>query len=185
MSRLKTMKDSQTLLPPDDEARYRLLTEGTNDIIYSVDRDGKLLYISPQIEQYGFVAENLISTNFLEHVAVEDRDWVADDFLQIVGAGGERLTVFRVRTPNGETVWLEDYGKVQRRSAGEAVGMIGVLRDVTSRKQAELQLEKERDELQRLKAIITRGPAIIFLWRLAENFPVEYVTDRRGSQGQM
>lgn len=168
--------DSQTPLLPD-EVRYQLLTEGTNDIIYSLDRDGKLLYISPQIEQYGFVSSDLVSTHFLEHVVAEDRDWLAQDFVDTMGGSGEKLVVFRIRAPNGDVIWLEDYGRVQRHSAGEAVGSIGVLRDVTARRQAELQLESERDELHRLESIITRGPAIIFLWRLAEDFPVEYVSD--------
>lgn len=147
------MKDSQTLLPPDDEARYRLLTEGTNDIIYSVDRDGKLLYISPQIEQYGFVAEDLISTNFLEHVAVEDRDWVADDFLQ----------TYRVQAKSGEYRWIDDWNHTIRNEDGEITHIQGIILDVTSRKEAELALNRSRLMLQQAQRMANIGSWLLYL----------------------
>jgi PAS domain S-box-containing protein len=39
------------------------------------------------------------------------------------------------------------------------------------------QLEATRHELKDLELLINRGPAVVFLWRIADGWPVDYVTD--------
>ena len=38
------------------EAKYRTLTENTSDIIYSIDQQGTITYVGPQVARYGFIA---------------------------------------------------------------------------------------------------------------------------------
>lgn len=38
----------------------------------------------------------------------------------------------------------------------------------------ERELRRTREELYRLMALVDRGPATVFLWRIAPRWPVEY-----------
>jgi PAS domain S-box-containing protein len=60
---------------------------------------------------------------------------------------------------------------------GNVAQVIAYHIDITQRKQAEDALRKTAVERERLKAIINRSRAMVFLWRLQDGWPVEYVSD--------
>ncbi len=67
---------------------------------------------------------------------------------------------------------------------GEAVvGIVGVALDVTECKRAEEKQESALAELRELTTIVNRSPAVVFLWRAKEGWPVEYVSDNVGQFG--
>ena len=60
--------------------------------------------------------------------------------------GTEYSPDFRIRSKTGEWIWVHSRGKVVERDAkGKAVRMIGVLQDVTHRKQTESELAAARE----------------------------------------
>jgi PAS domain S-box-containing protein len=140
------------------EQKYRALAEQTNDLPYSVDRQGTITYIGPQVHRYGFIPAELISRNFLEFVVAEDRERMAADFLRAVTTGEESANEFRITGKDGSVHWMEDRGKVQYDGSGEITAVAGVLRDVGERKRMEEALRaseqrlREREEL--LRAIL-------------------------------
>jgi len=150
----------------ESEEKYRALAEKVNDIPYSVDLDGRFTYIGPQVARYGSDPQDILGQSYLEFVDSDDRQRVADDFQRSLTTGGEFPTVFRVRTAEGRTFWLEDEGRMQRDESGRVVGMTGILRDVTERKRMQQALE-ENEAL--LRQVLDLNPALIF------------VTDRHGT----
>jgi len=129
------------------EEKYRALTENTNDVVYSADAEGILTYVGPQIARYGRTPQEALSHDLLEFVVPEDRDQVATDFRKSISTGLEFPSQFRIQG-EGQTVrWVEDWGKVQRDETGKIVGITGVLRDITERKQAEKDLREARRKL--------------------------------------
>ncbi|MFO7865092.1 MAG: PAS domain S-box protein, partial [Salinivirgaceae bacterium] len=59
------------------EAKFRSFVEEANDIIYSIDTQGKFSYVSPNIiELLGYSAEELIGNSSIEIVHPEDRQMV-------------------------------------------------------------------------------------------------------------
>jgi len=135
----------------ESEQKYRALAEKTNDIPYVMTLDGVLTYVGPQTLRYGLDPEQAIGKSFLEIIVPEDRHRVAWEFERTIHTREEFPTEFRYRSPQGEVSWFEDRGKIQRDSAGAAIGMTGVLRDITERKQLEAALaeaaERERREI--------------------------------------
>ncbi|MEA2096359.1 MAG: PAS domain S-box protein [Candidatus Cloacimonadota bacterium] len=121
----------------ESEEKYRTLTENMSDIIYSLDRDGIITYISPQTKQYGTPAETLISKNLLEIVHPEDREKIAKEYQKTLETGKEFPSIFRTLDAKKEVHWFEDIGKIQRDKEGNITGLAGVLRDITDRKQTE------------------------------------------------
>jgi PAS domain S-box-containing protein len=55
---------------------------------------------------------------------------------------------YRAMLPNGETRWIEGKGRVQRDRFGNPTGVVGVVRDITARKQAEIELLEYAERLR-------------------------------------
>jgi PAS domain S-box-containing protein/putative nucleotidyltransferase with HDIG domain len=131
-----------------DNEQYRILIENTYDIVYSIDREGKLTYISPQARRYGFDPGELMSQNFLSFVHPKDREEMLYGFQKTITEGSEFISQFRIKNKRGRVYWIEEYGKVQRDTSGTVISINGVLRDVTERKRVEEKLRKAHAKLE-------------------------------------
>jgi PAS domain S-box-containing protein len=140
------------------EKKYRALAENTNDVIYVVDVEGRLAYVSPQAKRYGFDPEELVGKTILDVVDPRDRDLVAADFGRTMATGAEFPTVFRVKDASGHEVWFEDMGRADRDVEGKVVGIYGILRDITERKRAD---EALRTSEEKFAKIFTLAPALM------------------------
>jgi len=135
----------------ESDAKYRMLVEGTNDVVYSAAADGVLTYISPQVSRYGWSPEELIGRNFLGFIAEEDRERVAAEFEKTIREGKEQVSQFRVHRRKGGTFWVLDDGKAVRNWQGDIVGINGVLVDIDDRKRSEEALRAAA--LQKLESL--------------------------------
>jgi PAS domain S-box-containing protein len=83
---------------------------------------------------------------YLAHIHPDDREQVMKTVCEAVERGELHLEYRAVR-PDGDVSWFEAGGRLIRDAQGRAKGMRGVCRDVTSRKQAEVErarlLERE------------------------------------------
>ena len=76
-------KDAETALQHSDE-RYRGLVNTMQDIVHSVSAEGKIIFIGPQVERYGYKPKELISKSFIDFIYPEDREMVLKDFQQTI-----------------------------------------------------------------------------------------------------
>ncbi|MCU7490980.1 MAG: PAS domain S-box protein [Bacteroidota bacterium] len=60
---------------------------------------------------------------------------------------------------------------------GTVAGHVGVLLDVTTLKQTQEELRRALQELREMAIIINKSPAIVFLWKAVDSWPVEFVSD--------
>jgi len=139
---------------------YRALAEQTNDVPYSMDAEGILTYVGPQIRRYGWDPEESVSRSFLDFVFPEDREQMARDFQESIASGDEFPSEFRILHEQGHGCWVEDLGKIHRDETGNVTGMTGVLRDITERKKVEQALHNEQE---RLHAVFQGMPAFVYL----------------------
>jgi len=56
------------------ERRLRLIVRNVNGIVYALDSNGLITFISDDVERYGFTAEELLGMSMLELVHPEDRE---------------------------------------------------------------------------------------------------------------
>ncbi|MCB2148626.1 MAG: PAS domain S-box protein [Deltaproteobacteria bacterium] len=123
------------------EEKFRDLVENINDVIYAVDRQGMVTYVSPVIESIsGFRASELIGKNFFDYICPQDRARLKNDFaraLEVIRGPEE----YRFFDKSGETRWC----RVSSRpvlEGDEITGIQGVLADVTWSKRLEEQLTR-------------------------------------------
>ena len=131
------------------EERYRDIVENAHDIIYSHDLEGNYTSISNACEQItGYTREEVLRMNVFQAVAPEFVDRAREMIARKIG--GEKGTAYDLEllARDGRRIAVEINSKIIFRH-GVAVGVQGIARDVTERKQLEEQLRQS----QKMEAI--------------------------------
>jgi PAS domain S-box-containing protein len=145
----------------DAEQRYRGIVEHIPAAIY-LDRPGthETTYVSPQITAITGVTPDAWVADpdlWLSLVVPEDRDAVSSSYAEATERGEPWRAEFRMRTPDGRTVWIHDETTMLRDADGTPLFVQGVLFDITERKLAEQALreseQREREAAERLRAL--------------------------------
>ncbi|UVO35390.1 diguanylate cyclase [Bradyrhizobium arachidis] len=127
----------------EKEAHFRLLAEGSSDMVTRIGLDERLRYVSPSSNRVvGWRPNQLIGTDALAGINPEDRPQVQ----AIVDAmkRGE-MDEARITYRNGHRqkteVWLESTMRVTRKDNGNVDGVVAISRDITEQKKLETRLE--------------------------------------------
>ena len=141
----------------ESEGRYRLLAENATDIIFTMGLDLRFTYISPSVTRIlGYTIEEAMA-NTLDQVlmpaSLERTIQVFTEELAIEASKSKQL--WRPRTleleqicKDGSTIWTETTLAPLRDSESQAVGVIGITRDITERKRAEGEIHRLNQELE-------------------------------------
>jgi PAS domain S-box-containing protein len=142
----------------ESELRYRLLAENASDVIFTSDLAMKLTYVSPSVTQLtGYSPEETMSQDVDRWVAPSSRDFVSKSFawaLDKAKSGIDLPRAMRTATlemlrKEGGTVWAEIRIDFLRNASRQPMGILGVARDITDRRIAEMELER-RSQLETL-----------------------------------
>ena len=129
------------------EARYRLLAEHANDVIWTMDLYGRFTYISPAIERLrGYSVEEAMAQPFDEALTADSaammRKRLTDALEQLHTQ--HPFPTFRgeLEQPckDGSTIWTEVTVSALRDESGALIGVVGVSRDISERRKAEAQI---------------------------------------------
>jgi len=132
----------------ESERRYRLLVEKSYDVPYSVTPEGVVTFIGPQIQRFGYTPEEVISKHYLDFVVPEQRQHVKQSFEQGTQNRTSFPTEFQLQGKDSRLYWVESVGQLIIDDSGYPVIQIGVLRDISERKQALKKLDESRHLLQ-------------------------------------
>ena len=128
-----------------NQERFRVLTEGTRDLVSEFDRDNRILYASPNHEDVvGRSAESLIGQKVFEHSHPDDRRWLEG----APPATHHEQVPVRYQHADGHWMWLEVDALAYESPEGEP-RIMAVSRDVTERHDLEEQLRQS----QRLESV--------------------------------
>ncbi|NJP06961.1 MAG: PAS domain S-box protein [Chloroflexaceae bacterium] len=141
------------------EARYRLLADHAQDIIFQYQLQPELccLYVSPSIEGIlGYPAEAFYTDPWLYYSIC---DTETQRFLE-AGLMGSTDTypataVLRMRHCDGHYVWMEQHVRITTDADGRAAMIQGISRDVTERKQMQEALQQSKERYRLVSEIIS------------------------------
>jgi PAS domain S-box-containing protein len=135
----------------DSERRYRLLTDNSSDVIWTISLDGHVTYVSPSITaQCGFTPEEMLTFTLWDYVLPDSVQKIFDILTAEMPRFPENLTESRTIelqqwTKDGSVIDIEVVTKWVLNERGEPIGVQGSTRTITERKQAEARLrESER-----------------------------------------
>lgn len=127
----------------EKEASFRLLAEGSSDMVTRIGLDERLRYVSPSsISVVGWRASQLVGTPALAGINPEDRPQV-QSVIEMMKRGDmeEARVTYRNAHRTGAEVWLESNMRVTRRDDGSVDGVVAISRDITEQKELETRLE--------------------------------------------
>jgi PAS domain S-box-containing protein len=135
------------------EERYRFLVENLNDVVFTVDTQGTVLYISPAIERISqYTAEEVEGQPFMHFIHPEDLAGLLQSFMRTLDGILEPYE-FRVIDKDGSLIHVQTSSRPFEEE-GRTAGLIGVMAEITERKQAE---EARRRSEESFRAMIRKN----------------------------
>lgn len=106
--------------------------------IYQTDAQGDCLFVNERwCEIAGISRDAALGSGWAEAVHPEDRQRVSETWYGVAPVGKEFHIEFRFLHPSGEIRWVDSRANAIYDEAGEVLGFLGAVTDVTSRMKAE------------------------------------------------
>ncbi|MDD5142218.1 PAS domain S-box protein [Methanoregula sp.] len=161
------------------EAKYRLLAENVHDVIFTADMDMNLTYISPSVMALrGFTADEAITEslhNALTPASLEVLTRSRDTGIErirvaapVLPSSTMELEFFR---KDGSTVWTETVVTLAHDENKKPIGVVGVIRDITQRKQVENALMESEEKF---RSLVETSPGMI--WEIDISGKIHYIS---------
>jgi len=154
----------------ETEHRYRQITQAVPDLIWLMDLQGHFTYANSAVTRiHGFTAEEWVKLSFRDTSPPEQAEAIATmiqaELRNAASADFDRSAVRRFESEglrkDGTTFMAEISAAFLWSEEGKPVGIIGMTRDITERKQAETALQTNEQTLRALFEQAPLGIAII------------------------
>lgn len=130
------------------EEKYKLLVENQVDMLVKVDMEGRFLFVNPSYcKMFGKTEKELLGKKFMPLVHEEDQKTTEEEMKKLFEEPHCCYFEQRTKTKNGWR-WLAWQDKAILNDQGKVFEIIGVGRDITQQKQAELEISKIAQEWQ-------------------------------------
>ncbi|PZV04538.1 MAG: diguanylate cyclase [Leptolyngbya sp.] len=140
------------------ELKFRSLVEQTNDWVWEIDSQLRFSYINPRAtEILACPAENILTYQFTDFMTADEAVRFSTILALLVGQR-QPFTQLEANCmrPGGEAVTLEISGSPIFSAEGEFQGYRGITRDITERKQIEIDIRKALTRQKELTDLKTR-----------------------------
>ncbi len=123
----------------ESERKHRELVENMSEVVYAVDLDGVVTYVSPAVESLlGYRPEEIIGRPLAEFVRPEDLPGV-EKRIQSIFSGHLRTSEYQVPGKSGDPRWIRASTRPILKD-GRGVGLQGTLVDITEQRRLEEEI---------------------------------------------
>lgn len=152
---------------------YRLMVENITDLVVKVDTEGRFLFVSPSYcQMFGKKKDELEGQKFMPLVHEDDRELTAEAMKKLYQPPYRIYLEQRALTPNG-WVWLAWNDTAVLDNDGNIKEIIGVGRDITSRKEAE---EVIRESQRKINTLLDNLPGMAYRCKNDKKWTMEFVS---------
>lgn len=148
--------------------RYAVVSEVISEGVYDWDIDTNALEVSGRLSTItGLNPAELTAEDWNQRVHPDDRAAYREAISRHFRGETDRLYCeYRLQRVSGDYIWIADSGRCLRTDTGQAIRLIGAIRDITGRKLTERKLlaaqaEAETARLQLLDAIESISEGIV------------------------
>ena len=139
------------------EEKYRTLVEDINDMMYMLDNEGHLTYVSPVVERFTkYKVADLVGQSFIPLIHPDDLPGLLDSFSRLL-SGQLEPWEFRALDKDGRVIWVRSSSR-PIYEGGQVVGVRALMTDITIHKLTEQALGVQREEY---RTILDSVPIII------------------------
>ncbi len=159
----------------ESENKYRTMIEHSNDLIWTLNKDGNFLYFNKKAEEItGYKSEIWINKSFAPLIYPEDLKIIPKIFIKTLNGHPQHYEV-RIYDINRKLLTLS-VNTAPMYKNGKVIGTVSFGRNITEKKQAEKELASEKERLAVTLSSIgdavittnTEGKIILFN-QIAEN----------------
>ena len=125
----------------ESERRYASLAAAVPVGIFRTDNANNCIYANERwCEIAGITSNEAAAENWQQSVHADDRAWVTAEFRKTVDGNHPGQFEYRVQRPDGEVTWVYGQSVPEYDEAGQVVGCVGTLTDISELKQAQEQI---------------------------------------------
>lgn len=168
----------------ESEEKYRGFLENSNDLIWSLDKNGCFIWANKKAEDVsGYKLEEVFGKSFTPLLYKDDIKIVTDAFEKVIKGENQCFEARAIKKNNDVFCLLINSGPYKRH--GEIIGTIAFAKDITQFKKTQEELESLNNYLkiseERFRSLTESSSAGIFLHN-GENFEFvnETVTNSTG-----
>ncbi len=129
------------------EDRYRLAAENTGQLIYDLDLEtGQIQWAGAILQVTGFTPEEFAHINLQEWkklIHPDDYAPATNELEHAVSTKSPYHAIYRFKRKDGTYIYVEDNGDFLLDARGKPYRMVGAMKDITERKQAEAKLKEQ------------------------------------------
>ena len=127
----------------ESENRYRRIVETTSEGIWTLDTEGRTSYVNQRVtEMFGYSAEEMLGRHYFDFMGGDARTQAAERLAHRRQGIAEQYEL-QLKHRDGWDLWAQISANPMFGEKGEYLGSLGMLTDITERR----QLEKERKRL--------------------------------------
>ncbi|MBN1552558.1 EAL domain-containing protein, partial [bacterium] len=166
----------------ESEKKYRNIAENMSDVVWQTDLNLRTIYISPSVQKLlGESPEEHMQRRLEEKFPEQTIKYLGSVLLEElekekdVNIPKDRSRLIEVEhyRADGTMIWIEMSIAITRDHQGNANGIIGVSRDITQRKLAELALkESERSK----SVLLTNLPGMAYRCNYDRDWTMQFVS---------
>ncbi len=146
------------------ERRYETLANMSPVGIFRTDASGATTYVNPAWRAIsGLPAEQALGFGWMDALHPEDRPRLRQEWEESTRRGAPAFSDYRFLRPDGTVAWVMGQAVPETDAAGNVIGYIGTITDITARKQAEEDIRRYVGELEALNALgesVTRSVSL-------------------------
>jgi PAS domain S-box-containing protein len=130
--------------------RFAVVTEAMSEGVYDWDIGSGRLEVSGRLNAItGLDPKALTAEDWNQRIHPDDFDAYRQAIVRHFKAETDRMVCeYRIKRTAGDYIWIADTGRCLRSDTGEALRLIGAVRDITGRKLAEQKLKAAQSEAE-------------------------------------